>query len=408
MTIRISRRGFLQGAALFSALGFAPKFLTQLAEGAPAPIEGFKDDRILVVLQLGGGNDGLNTVVPHGHDEYYRARPRLGLKGDQLIKINDELALNAKMADLKNLYDNGKVAIVNGVGYPNPDRSHFRSMEIWQTASGSGEYYGDGWLGRYFDSCCPPTVRPQVGVAIGPDRPQAFSGAKGLGVSFDRPDQFGWLPGKGLDDAAHFAKLNEPTTTANASLDFLRHTTSSAILSSKEVEEAARRSGFRPGGGGPKQGNPLDTVAALIRGGLATRVYYASITGFDTHANQLGQQDNLLGRFAQAVAEFQQQLKTDGTSGRVLTMVFSEFGRRVTENASGGTDHGTAAPIFLIGDRVKAGLHSSMPSLSKLDNGDLIHTVDFRSVYASVLSQWLGVDAAPVVKGSFPALPIVA
>lgn len=409
----ISRREFMNSIAVFSAVGMAPRFLTAAAAEEINAIEGFKDDRVLVVVQLGGGNDGLNTVVPHGNDDYYRARPNLGLRGDGLLKLNDEFALNGSMAGLMKLYDAGKLGIVQGVGYPNPDRSHFRSMEIWHTASESNEYLSRGWIGRYFDNCCDGAPRPQVGMAIG-ERPQAFDGEKGFGISATDPNKFGWQPGRGQDLDAHFNRLNEMHPSGNDTLDFLQHTATNAILSSKEVQKAAKNGGVEaPGKGGGRKGGrygapQLDTVAGLIRGGLQTRIYYVSVGGFDTHVDQASKHARLLETFADSMAAFQAQLEADGTADRVTTMVFSEFGRRVHENGGGGTDHGTAAPMFLIGNHVKAGLHGKAPSLTDLDDGDMKYNVDFRSVYASVLDNWFAADSSKVLGKKFDTLGVIA
>ncbi len=407
MHIRISRRTFLKSAALFSTLGVAPRFLLRTATGAATDAPGIPGDRILVVVQLSGGNDGLNTVVPYGDDAYYRARPRLGLPKDRVLPLDDHIGFNSRMSALKGLYDDGRVAVLQNVGYPNPDRSHFRSMEIWHTASGADEYRATGWIGRYFDNCCDGSARPQVGVAVDAERPQAFEGVRGLGIAFDRPDRYGWMPGKGADTEASFRRINAARTASNDTLAFLHHTASNAILSAREVREAAERGGgdFRR----PARGiEALQTVAALIRGGLATRIYYVSFGGFDTHANQAGPHDNLLERFSQELARFQQTLRRDGTAPQVLTLVFSEFGRRVTENASGGTDHGTAAPLFLVGDGVRPGLRGTPPDLENLDEGDLRHAIDFRSVYAAVLEDWFHVDSKPVLEGAYPPASVIA
>lgn len=404
-----TRRDFLQQLAVFSAVGLAPRFLTAAsAEGVNA-IEGFKDDRVLVVVQLGGGNDGLNTVVPHGLDDYYRARPNLGLRGDSLLKLNDELALNSKLIDLMRLHDDGKLAIVQGVGYPNPDRSHFRSMEIWQTASESDEFLSRGWIGRYFDNCCAGAPRPQAGVAIG-ERPQAFEGERGIGISTTDPAKFGWNPGRNVDHTEAFKALNQEPLTANGTLDFLQHTATNAILSSKEVQLAAERGGVTAPlpGKGKRNAPQLETVAGLIRGGLQTRIYYVSVGGFDTHANQVDQHGRLLEQFSTSMASFQAQLEADGTADRVTTMVFSEFGRRVHENGSGGTDHGTAAPLFLMGKHVKPGLHGATPSLTDLDDGDLKYTVDFRRVYSTLLEDWFAADPAQVLGKKYDRLGLLA
>lgn len=403
----LTRRDFMKSAAVFSALGMAPQFLTQTVEGAARTIEGFRDDRVLVVVQLGGGNDGLNTVVPYGDDAYYRARPALGLKRDNLLPVNDYVALNDRMKDMMQLYDNGNLAIVQGVGYPNPDRSHFRSMEIWHTASDANEFLGTGWIGRYFDHHCSGSARPQVGVALGKERPQSFDSENGLGVAFEDPKQFGWNPGDGGDTKENFAALNQPTANdSESTIDFLRHVTSNAIMSADEVREAADR-GKAKGGAGRQVNAALQHVAALIRGNLSTRIFYVSASGFDTHAGQLGQHNNLLDQVSKGLAGFQAQLRKDGTADRVLTMVFSEFGRRVGENKSGGTDHGTAAPMFLMGTNINPGLYGRYPSLTDLDSGDLKHNVDFRQVYATVLDKWFAIEPKSVLNGNFNTLPLI-
>ena len=407
MNLHMDRRDFLKSAAMFSALGLAPQFLTRTVDAATQSIRGFADDRVLVVVQLGGGNDGLNACVPWSDDAYYRARPQIGVRKDSLIRVTDDLAFNSSMKDMKALYDDGKLAVIQGVGYPNPDRSHFRSMEIWETASDSDEYLGTGWIGRYFDHACSGTARPQAGVALGKERPQSFEGEKGFGVAFEDPRRFGWQPGNGADSLENFARLNAPTGKGQSNLDFLRHVTSNAIMSSEEVKQAAERAGLDLKGG-QYFARQLDIVRDLIKGGLDTRIYYVSASGFDTHANQRGQHDNLLRQVSESLGQFQTGLEREGLSSRVTTVVFSEFGRRVSENKSGGTDHGTAAPMFVIGDNVKPGLFGEAPSLQRLDDGDLIHTVDFRQVYAAVLEDWLGVSAKAVLGEAFAPLPVIA
>lgn len=408
--MRTTRREFLQQAAVFSALGFAPQFLARAADPAVNAIQGFKDDRVLVVVQLGGGNDGLNTLVPYGDDAYYRARPKLGLPKDKLLPLNDHLALNAKLEGLMRLHDNGKLGIVQGVGYPNPDRSHFRSMEIWHTASDADQFLGHGWIGRYFDNCCDGTARPQAGMAVGPERPQAFEGARGFGIASENPRRFGWETGDLFDDEHLFEAVNTPASGAPDTLDFLRHTAMNALHGSRQVRAAAERGKVSAQVQAPQRRsiNQLDTVAGLIRGGLETRIYYVSTSGFDTHSNQLTQHDGLLGNVGEALAKFQAQLEADGTADRVTTMVFSEFGRRVQENGSAGTDHGTAAPLFLIGNHVRPGLHGKTPSLTDLDDGDLKYTTDFRGIYASLLEDWFAADAEKILNHRFDKVPLIA
>jgi len=279
-------------------------------------------------------------------------------------------------------------------------------MELWHTASDSDTYAPHGWLGRYFDNYCNGRA-PQVGLAVDRERPQAFDGARGFGIATDNPAGFGWEPGPTNATAQQFAALNDAHAAAHHdTLDFLRLTTTHALDSAAAVRAAAER-GAVDRQRMPQRGmNQLQVVAGLIRGGLDTRIYYVSTGGFDTHANQAGQHDNLLENVGEALAEFQATLRRDGTADRVTTLVFSEFGRRVAENGSGGTDHGTAAPMFLLGDSVRPGLHGATPSHATLDDGDLIHTVDFRAVYSRVLADWLGADPAPVLGRDYggPAL----
>lgn len=409
--------------------------LDALAADATTQAVTGKDGTILVVLQMAGGNDGLNMVIPYSDDAYHVARPRLRIAPDQVLKIDNHIALNPKLTGMKSLYDEGHVAIVQGVGYPNPNRSHFRSTEIWQTASDADHTMSDGWLGRYFDNCC-SGADPTVGVAIGEETPQAFAAKNPTGVTFSRPEQFRFRPsepGNGGQMSAEemfFRQLNEAgagedsaTATSNAggsigaisgkakndlgTLDFLQRTALDAQLSSDKILAIARK--YKSSVPYP-QGQlaaSLNIIARMIAGGLATRVYYASQGGFDTHAGQINTHERLMGEFNDGVSAFVADLKQQGNLERVLLMTFSEFGRRVQENANGGTDHGAAAPMFVLGGAVKAGLFGKYPSLTDLDRGDLKFNTDFRSVYGTVLDRWLRAPSQIVLGRKFPALGIV-
>jgi len=406
-----TRREFLRATSILAVGAAMPSFLSRAAAAADAElggvIPGFKDDRILVVVQLGGGNDGLNTLVPYSDDAYHRVRPRLALKENSIIRLTSDLALNSKMKAFKELADQGKLSIIEGVGYPNPNRSHFRSMEIWHTAVDSDRYTDKGWIGNYFDNACGGEAEPVAGLAIGGERPEAFTGNKGFGVSLQDPNTYGWTDGMGKASEKNFRALNTAPPPENDTLDFLRKVTNNAVLSSDRVKEVAKK--YKGGVDYPNDqfANSMRTIAKMIAGGLPTRIYYATLTGFDTHANQLNSHDNLLQRYADGVAAFQRDMEKQGNADRVLIMTFSEFGRRVAENASGGTDHGTAAPMFLVGNMLNAGIGGKRPSLTDLDNGDLKYTTDFRGVYASVLDQWLGADSAAVLGRAFPQLALV-
>jgi uncharacterized protein (DUF1501 family) len=409
----------------FALDAMAADALTQTVTG--------KDGTILVVLQLAGGNDGLNMIVPYADDAYHQARPRLGIAADKVLKIDNYVGLNPKLTGLKSLFDEGRVAIVQGVGYPNPNRSHFRSTEIWQTASDADRTLSEGWLGRYFDNCCGGAA-PTVGVALGEETPQAFAAKTPVGVTFSRPEQFRYRssePNSGRMSAEEFffRQLNEngggedasPSASEGASigaiagkaennlsaLDFLRRTALDAQLSSDKILAIARKYKstvpYPPG----QLAASLNIVARMIAGGLPTRVYYASQGGFDTHAGQINTHERLMSEFNDALIAFVADLKQQGNFERVLLMTFSEFGRRVQENANGGTDHGAAAPMFLLGGLVKAGLFGKHPSLVDLDHGDLKFNIDFRSVYGTVLDQWLKAPSQLVLGRKFPALAIV-
>jgi len=383
-----------------------------------------KDGPILVVLQLAGGNDGLNTVVPFEDDAYYRARPSLAVSPRDIIRVSDGLGFHQKLTGLKSLYDEGNLALIQGVGYPNPNRSHFRSTEIWQTAVDADKVDRHGWIGRYFDSCC-AGADPAVGVSIGKQTPQAFSAENPHGISLSRPEQFRFVSENSSDPAATEAAFRQMTemdeentggsigdlpgmvSNEGSTVDFLRKTTLDAQVSSDKILEISRK--FRPmvrypGG---QLAESLSLVGRLIAGGMPTRIYYVSQGGYDTHSGQANSHARLLGEMDAALSAFAADMKAQGNYERVVVMTFSEFGRRVEENASKGTDHGAAAPLFVFGGGVKAGIYGKQPSLTELNEGDLIHNVDFRSVYATVLDKWLKAPSEVVLKQKFAGLDFV-
>ncbi len=429
---RFLRTSFLGAAAswtlpvfiektFFALDAMAADSLTQVATG--------KDGTILVVLQMAGGNDGLNMVVPFADDAYHRARPKLALPADKILRLNSYAGLNPRLTGLKALFEDGHLAVVQGVGYPNPNRSHFRSTEIWQTASDADRNASEGWLGRYFDNCC-AGADPTVGVAIGSEMPQAFTARTPTGVVFSRPEQFRFKSSGGPDESRSeeyfYRQLNqgteEPiaaadggsigaiagaTTSELSAVDFLQRTALDAQISSDKILAVARKSKAAVPYPKTRLGNSLSLIGRMIGGGLTTRVYYASQGGFDTHAGQLGAHDHLMMELNDALSAFVADLKQQGNFERVLLLTFSEFGRRVQENTNGGTDHGAAAPMFVLGGRVKPGLFGQHPSLTNLDNGDLRFNTDFRSVYGTVLDKWLGAPSATVLGRKFTTLPII-
>ena len=423
-----TRRMLLQrGCMLASALATVPGFIERSAlamtpeASSLSSLPGVPQDRVLVVIQLAGGNDGLNTVVPYGDPNYYRLRPRLALSvpgsndtrrmGAALELAPDlGLGMHAGLAGFKELYDDGLLSIVQGVGYPNPNRSHFTSQEIWE--SGGMTNRTSGWLGRYFDCTCNGSPQADAAVATGRSAPLALQGALQVPTCLDGTKHLGW--------AGEFAGGNRLKSDRNSLLDavsasrtsgdsqrsFLTRSVLDANVSSERIVRAASRSPLvaYPGDG---LGAQLRTIGAMIRDGFPTRVYYASLAGFDTHNAQAWNHGSLLESLGKAVSAFQRDLRAQGNDGRVLTLVFSEFGRRVRENAGAGTDHGAAAPVFLVGPNARPGIHGAHPSLLDLDEGDLRHSTDFRAIYASILEDWLRAPSAQVLEGAFPNARVV-
>ncbi|HEV3272043.1 MAG TPA: DUF1501 domain-containing protein [Candidatus Methylacidiphilales bacterium] len=437
-----TRREFLRTTLLGGALAWTvPSFVAQTfsalhaqADGALTQVATGKDGPILVLIQLAGGNDGLNAVVPYTNDFYYKARPTIAIPSKQVLTLSDTLGLNPAMTGFKDLFDAGHLSIVNGVGYPNPNRSHFRSTEIWQTASDEDKYLSDGWLGRYFDNAC-QGCDPTVAINIGPRMPQAFSSHSPTGITLENPDSYRFMgSGKNDDETLAYRSMYTPNPDDNvfgggensgasvsmvsgtvtlqngqSALDFLERTSMDAQVSSDKIRAIAAKTARKSNYPGSALARNLQLVAGLIGGGLPTRVFYVSQGGYDTHTGQRGGQDARLRELSEAVKAFTDDLAAMGEFDRVMIMTFSEFGRRVHENGSQGTDHGAAAPMFLVGSQMKAGLLGAEPSLAPADltDGDIKYNTDFRSVYASILQEWLKTNSVPILGKQFPTLPII-
>lgn len=372
---------------------------------------------IVVLVQLQGGNDGLNTIVPFENDSYYQKRPTIAIPKDKVLKLTGQLGMNPAMSAFQELYGNGQVSIVQNVGYQSPNRSHFRSTDIWLSGSDASVYENEGWVGRYLAQKFPafPISLPEQPLAIQLGSVESMllqSDAGSMGTVFDNPDLFHQLvKGTSADTEAI------PNTIAGEELRFLKQNAAQSIRYADVIKKKAdigKNTVTYPNTGLGKQ---LAIVAELIAGGLSTPVYLTSIGGFDTHANQVttgnttsGQHATLLKTVADAVAAFTKDLAKQKMGERVTVMTFSEFGRRVNQNGTTGTDHGTAAPLFVVGSSVRGGIIGAPPNLNDLDsNGDLKFKTDFRQVYASVLRDHLGVDAATtqgILGRSFETLPI--
>lgn len=406
-----TRREFIElsgrSLGLLAFGSFAPSFLVNSAlAGTPAPE---KDRSILVLVQLAGGNDGLNTLVPFEDADYYRLRPTLGLAKNRVLRVSDTHGLHPSCAALHRLFHEGKLGVVQNVGYPNPNRSHFRSTEIWETASPSEEFLATGWIGRYLDNACAGAsadTSDPLAVHISNVQPQSFVGER------EHPT-FGLLPdNRSFRENEENRRLLESLArqsgaAENDSENFLRHTLMNALVTERKVQEVLARDKPETAYPANNFAGSLRNTAALIAAGLPTRVYFVSLSGFDTHSNQANQHANLLTTLSEGLAAFQQDLAARHLDHQVLTMTFSEFGRRPNENESRGTDHGTAAPLFVMGQRVKGGLHGTAPSLKLAPNQDLAYSTDFRRVYATALDRWLNCPSNEILTGNFSPMSIL-
>jgi uncharacterized protein (DUF1501 family) len=410
----MTRREFIKKGLTFVAVtGTAPSLVSKTALAMPGTTSSklagpgaSKNDRVLVVVQMGGGNDGLNTVIPYNDEHYYRLRPTLAVPRDQVLRLNREVGLHPSLAGFKELYDRGHMAIVLGVGYPDPDRSHLRAMEVWHTGDTAESARPSGWIGRVLDRRNAGANEP-LALNLGDHMPLALQGERAAGVAFASPDQFRWL-GTKEQRALYAAQNSSPASDGADPLDLVRHMTTSERFPNDKILAASEK--FHPTAAYPKDSqfaSGLKLVAQLVASDAPMRVYFAHLGGFDTHAAQKGAHARALEELSCGVAAFYRDLERQGNAGRVLTLAYSEFGRRVRENAEGGTDHGTAGPVFIVGGAVNPGVHGRQPTLTDLDQGDLRHSVDFRSIYATTIARWLGSDPAAVLGREFDPVPFL-
>lgn len=397
-----SRRDFLKISGLASGALFTPQFLQALGQGGLNT-----DGKKLIIIQLSGGCDGLNAFVPYRNDLYYNMRPKLAIQ--EVLQLNDSIGLNPALKPLQALYDKGQFALINSVGYPNPNRSHFRSMDIWHTGSDANEYLHAGWLGRYLDHSCEGCAEPHKVIEMADTLSLAMKGAQTNGLAIRNPK----LLHKATQDPfvkalEQSAVRSRPLTGGNENLDYLYKTLTQTSQSTSYIYEASkvyRSKEIYPGG---NFGKSLKMIGELICSGIETDVFYTSLSGFDTHINQKPTQARLFNNYAQSVAALVRDLEKNNRMKDTLILTFSEFGRRVKQNASGGTDHGKANNLWLIGgDLRKPGIYNDVPDLSKLDKGDLQWEVDFRRVYADVLDNWLGADSKGILGRNFEKLGVV-
>jgi uncharacterized protein (DUF1501 family) len=412
-----TRREFLRlGLGTFPLLACGatvPTFLANAANALAAEPARDSKGRILVVLQLDGGNDGLNTVAPYADDEYRKLRPRLRLDAKAVTKIDDHVGFHPGLGAFAKLLESRQLAIVQSVGYPNPQRSHFESMAIWHTARTDAKRDTPGWLARELDAV--PTVAgtdvPALHIS-GESLPQALVGSQRHVPSLNSLEQFrrrlGVPEGAGAREqrAALDALAGEERGKPGSLLQFVERSATLTYTSSARLETVVADSaaGYPEFYGLARR---LRLIAQLIKAGLTTSIYYTQLGGFDTHANQAGTHDALLREIGASLPAFLKDMNDSGNGARVMVLVFSEFGRRLAENASAGTDHGTAAPVFLLGTPVKSGLHGPYPNLRDLADGDPKHAIDFRRVYATLLDRWLNCPSDKVLGEKFERLPVL-
>lgn len=356
----------------------------------------------MVVLQLSGGNDGLNTVIPVRNDIYYRSRPRIGIVREKALSLTDEVGLHPTLTAFKEAYDDGSLSILNGVGYPNPDRSHFRSMDIWHTGSQSNEYVTTGWLGRYLDAQCNGCAKPTQALEIDDVLSLALKGDQMKGLALKDPKRlYGTSNEKFFKDISTQHKNRQDEQP----VEYLYKTMAETLSSADYIFQQSRLHPTNAEYPKTELGNSLKTIASLILSDINTKVYYVSLGSFDTHTNQEMQQQRLFKEMNEAVGSFVKDLKKNNRFNDVLLFSFSEFGRRVAQNASGGTDHGTANNMFLLSGGLKQkGVLNPLPDLSDLDGGDLKYKIDFKNVYATVLHNWLGADDQKILGTKYDRL----
>jgi uncharacterized protein (DUF1501 family) len=397
----VKRREFLQLGSLATASLMMPKFLKAFEQKRLVP----PGNKVVVVIQFSGGNDGLNTVIPVRNDIYYKSRPKLGIKKEKALSLTDEAGLHPALTAFKELYDDGGLGIINSVGYPNPDRSHFRSMDIWHSASNSKDYLNTGWVGRYLDAQCKGCDKPTYALELDDVLSLAMKGEDMKGLAFKDPRRL-----YSTSHEKYYKDLlkNHKDEPGEQPVDYLYKTMSETLSSADYIFEQSKQHPTAAAYPATELGKNLKTIASLIFSEINTKVYYVSLGSFDTHVAQEFQQQRLFTELNDAVKAFTSDLKAKNRFQDVLLFTFSEFGRRVSQNASGGTDHGTANNMMMISGGLKQkGLINGMPDLTNLDEGDLRHKVDFKDVYATILKKWLNADDKMILNGQFNHLQFI-
>lgn len=392
----MKRRDFLQYTGLTTSALMIPGFLRAFENKVIQ-----ETSKRLIIVQLSGGNDGLNTCIPYQNDIYYSSRPKLAIPSNELLKLDDAFGFNPVMNGFADLFHQGEMAVFHAVGYPNPDRSHFRSMDIWHTASNSDEYYNTGWLGRLLDANCPGSENPWFALEVDDTLSLAMKGNNQSGFAVKNPARLkNTLQNPVFDEVLEMR--SSVREEQNAELAFLYKTLASTRSGADYIAE---KSGIQNNTSAYPQhefGKSLQQIASFINKGIGSKVFYTGVSGFDTHVRQAETQKRLLKVVSDSIFQLRNDLKAAGNWNDTVVMVFSEFGRRVKQNASNGTDHGTANQVYLLGGNLKnSGFRNSPADLGDLDQGDLKHKIDFRRIYSTVLDNVIGFDSELVLKRKF-------
>ena len=395
----LSRRELFRRGGMIAVGMMAPPWLAAVAKSDIVKIAQGKrvdKDTVLVVCQLSGGNDGLNTVVPYADSEYLKLRPTIGIKDDQVLKLNEALGLHPNMAGLHELFKEGKVAIIQNVGYPKPNRSHFKSMDIWHSASRDGKT-SYGWIGRHFDYMLQDgPISAIAGFGLSVEKPRALNARSASIPCFASLADIQAMVGN-QDAERMLRQIQGKEAPAGSAVRTIQQANNTALDAMAELQDKLSQFTPKEEYGNDRFGNGFKQIAQIVATSPQTRVVYFSAGGFDTHSKQPEGHGRLMKQFSDAVLAFQREMEAVGRADKVIVLVFSEFGRRSYENGSSGTDHGAAGPMMLIGKNVKGGFHGPNPNLTDLDRGDLKWKIDFRKVYATTLDDWMESDSGVVL-----------
>lgn len=409
MSNDVSRRDLIKQGGLLAVGLMTPPWLASVAKADMLKAaKGLKSDpdTVLIVCQFSGGNDGLNTVVPYASNSYYEQRPTLAIPKEKVLNLDANMGLHPSMTGIKELFDKGQVAVIQCVGYPNPNRSHFRSMDIWQSAS-PDDKMKYGWVGRHFDYALQTGKLDAVaGLGLSTEKPRALTAGKASLPCFASLADIQNMVGS-ADQEKLLRQIQGTAADAGSATRVIQQANNTALDAMSALQAKLKGYSSKSTYGDDAFGKGFKQIAQLVATSPQTRVIYFSAGGFDTHSRQAEQQEKLLGGFSNAVNTFMKEMAAIGRADKVVVLAFSEFGRRAYENGSAGTDHGKAGPMFLIGSRVKGGLYGPNPDLQNLADGDIGFKTDFRQVYATVLDDWMGSDSKTVLGDSFSKIAAI-